>query len=334
MKRFFLLITFLLSLSLAPGASAARAADAGAQETVRTVVRQTTTIRQAAATTQTAAPDVTVSLCLESGNVLVHGWGRNEVRARTEQAARLDLRAPGGVGKGQAAARLEVLVSNDPEDERDWGECGGSGNVELDVPRGASVQLQMHSGEVVMTDVAEARVESLSGNVDLQRVSRQVNVSNMSGDITLRDATGLVRLRTVSGDIEAGNVRPLSAKDDFAASSASGSITLDEVTHPQVKGITINGNVEMTGALARGGSYDFRTTSGDVTLNLPADSSFKVTARVILGGEIITDFPLKTGPGAVLVKEQSQSRLTGTVGGGNAEVNLSSFNGTVHLKKQ
>src|SRR5205085_9178481 len=119
-----------------------------------------------------------------------------------------------------------------------------------------------------------------------------------------------------------------------------------------------------TGALARGGAYDFKTISGEVTVEIPADSSFTLHAKVVISGDIDTDFPIRTAavstsgaaaspqpappavpqpnprpepqpwpvpPQTVRVKpgkmkppkEPEQVRLDGTVGSGDATVNMS-----------
>src|SRR5918912_642728 len=82
-----------------------------------------------------AAPDVVLSLCLESGDVVVRGWSRGEVRARLEEATGLRLDA----GGGQPARRVEAVVFPNKETEYASGSCGSTSRLELMVPRGASV---------------------------------------------------------------------------------------------------------------------------------------------------------------------------------------------------
>jgi DUF4097 and DUF4098 domain-containing protein YvlB len=159
---------------------------------------------------------------------------------------------------------------------------------------------------------------------------------------------------TVSGSVEARNARALAAGDDFQAKSTSGDVTIENVSHSQVIGAAVSGNLLYTGSLARGGAYDFKTISGDVTMEIPANSSFTLHAKVVVSGDIDTDFPVKTAavgtaapqtpqpPQGVRVKsgkikppkEPEQVRLDGAVGSGDATVNMSSFSGSLHLRKQ
>lgn len=373
MKFSLLTILFALALALAPRAAAQQqqrptpAAGGPAAE-------ESPLERRAEAEARAV-----VSLCVSAGDVIVRGWDRNEVRARTESEGTLRLLTP----NVRPAPRVEVLVSEERNAELSAGHCGMSETIELTVPRGATVEVESRAGHVEVSDVAAARVKVLSGDVDLRRVSRAVEVSCLSGDVSVSDSTGPVRVVSVSGDVEARNVRTAASGDNFEVKSTSGDVTIEGVGHGHVTGSAVSGQILYTGALARGGSYDFRTISGDVTLELPADASFKLHAKVVVSGEINTDFPVKTGamtspsassssgspaggpgampppppapptagPGAVtpppappgqgrrpprvrVHKDLESARLDGTVGSGDAVVNLSSFSGSLHLRRR
>jgi Putative adhesin len=363
-----------IAFALAPHAAARGAAGRGsqAQEKQAGEQREAQGADSAVERSTAAEKSVVVSLCVSSGDVVVRGWDRAEVRARASDAGSLRLLTP----NVQPATSVEVLVSQRSDAEITAGDCGTAGTLELSVPRGATVNVETRDGHVEVSDVAGARVHALSGDVDVRRVSRSVEVSCLSGDITLADSSGPAEVTTVSGDVEARNVRAASASDGFEAKSTSGDVTLEGVTHAQVRGTTVSGGVRYAGALARGGDYDFRTISGDVTLELPADSSFRLHAKVVMSGDILTDFPVRTSagssssssssasasasrgvgvlpappPGAVVMpppppdyqkpgknkppKEPPGTRLDGTVGTGDAVVNLSSFSGSLYLRKR
>jgi DUF4097 and DUF4098 domain-containing protein YvlB len=319
-----------------------------------------------------AVAQAVVTLCLSQGDVIVRGWDKAEVRARAEGAGNVRLLTP----NEQPASRVEVLVTEDEEDETGSGDCGSAEQVELMVPRGATVNVRTQNGHVDLSDISDARVETLSGDVDVRRVTKALLVSCLNGDVTLSDVSGPVRAITVSGSVEARNARALSAGDGFEAKSTSGDVTIENVRHTQVIGAAVSGSLIYTGALARGGAYDFKTISGDVTMEIPADSSFTLHAKVVVSGDIDTDFSVKTNavgraaqnvpeppqpgrptpqptpqpdpnpwpqpPQSVRVKpgkakppkEPEQARLDGTVGSGDATVNMVSFSGSLHLRKQ
>lgn len=345
----YLNATILLLLALTVTASARQrtgAADASAGSAVER--------------TASAERQVVVSLCVNEGQVVIRGWDREEVRARAVGATGLRLQTP----NVQPAPRVEVLISGrEGREGREpsSGACGELRSLDLSVPRGATVRLQVRNGHVDISDVSEARVNVLTGDVELRNISRGAEVSCMNGDVSLSDSKGHARLRTVSGSVEAQNVSAAEAGDEFDASSTSGDVSIEGVRHAQVRGATVSGAVFYAGPLARGGLYDFKTIDGDVTLALPADSAFSLHARVVARGDIITDFPVVAAPGprpapAPLAppappdfpdgkpgkhkppkppRAPMQTRLDGTVGtGGSAVLNLTSLSGTLHIKKQ
>lgn len=303
--------------------------------------------------TNAADAQAVVTLCLSQGDVVVRGWDKKEVHARAEGAGNMRLLTP----NVQPAPRVEVLVTQDEEDEPGSGDCGSADMVELMVPRGATVNLRTQNGHIDVSDVSDARAEALSGDVEVRRIARAVTISCLSGDVSVTDVSGPVSAITVSGTVEARNARALAAGDEFEAKSTSGDVTIENIKHTQVTSATVSGSVLYTGALARGGAYDFKTISGDVTMEIPSDSSFTLHAKVVVSGDIDTDFPVKTmtiggsvpvpptapppqppsGRGKVKIKpskEPEQTRLDGTVGSGDATVNMSSFSGSLHLRKQ
>src|SRR6185295_11313229 len=118
-----------------------------------------------------------------------------------------------------------------------------------------------------------------------------VDAGTIGGSITLKDSKGGFNLHSVGGSIDASSVRPSEASDIFDASSVGGDITLEQVAHARLNARSLNGSLNMTGQLAHDGHYGFKTISGDVTLTLPANSSFKISAKLSKSAEMITDFP-------------------------------------------
>jgi DUF4097 and DUF4098 domain-containing protein YvlB len=118
--------------------------------------------------------------------------------------------------------------------------------------------------------------------------------------------------------------------------NVGGDITLAQISHSQVKVNTVGGEVDFSSALARGGRYNFQTISGDLSLTLPPDSSFRLNATV--QGELDSDFPLKFSSSKVEETDSARrhlpKRIEGTYGTGDALITLSSFNGSIQLRKK
>ncbi|MDQ1612367.1 MAG: hypothetical protein QOG00_2298 [Pyrinomonadaceae bacterium] len=298
---------------------------------------------------QTLPAEATVTLlaCVETGDVVVRGWDRKEVRARSNDASRIELRRADATADPNPATRIEVLVAKDQAEPARPGLCSNSGNLELDVPRGSTVQIKGNTGDISVQGVANARMKTLSGDIDMSGVTKSVEAWSANGVIVLRNASGRARLETISGEIVASDLAATEAGDEFFAKSVSGEITLAKLTHTHVEAFTTNSSIDYTGALAGGGLYTFKSHSGSVRLSLPSDASFQLNAKVYHSGEIITDFPIRqvpvkmsddpNNPATVGGPLLSDGRLTGVTGKGDkrdATLILSSFSGTLHLQRQ
>lgn len=301
---------------------------------------------------QTLAAEATVTIltCVESGHVLVRGWDRREVRARSDDASRIELRRADATADPNPATRIEVLVARDQTEPARPGLCGNSGNLELDVPRGSTVQIKGNTGDISVTGVANVRARTLSGDIEVQRASKSTEAWSANGTIIMRNSAGRMRLETIGGEIVANDLKPGEAADEFFVKTVSGEITLTNVTHTHLEAYSSNSPIDFTGALVGGGLYTFKSHSGSVRLALPSDSSFQLNAKVHHSGEIITDFPIRQVPlktsgdahnphnsagiGGPLL---SDGRLTGVTGKADqraATLILSSFSGTLHLQRQ
>ncbi len=343
LKRFFIISIVLLACIVGLGTTRA-----AAQE-VEPVSEQTVA----------ADPAVTVLLCLESGGITVRGWDKKEVRARNASDGQIELRRPDAT-PGTPASRIEVASFPSPDQRPRPGECNGSADIVLDVPRGSTVQLKGRSGDMDVTGIANLRADTQSGSIELRDISNLVEATTANGDISLTRATVRARLRTISGSIVVSNAGPEGPGDDLWLNTTSGDITLDQVRHARVEAKTAAGSIHLSGALARGGLYDLQSYNGDVTLSLPADSSFFVNAKVYHGGDIVTEFPVRlTSPAAGCQNcpaptpdndKHNKSKppkpqgnviltggnLTGVCGQnekGDATLTLASFSGSVRLRK-
>ena len=94
-----------------------------------------------------ADPNVRVSLCVASGDVNVRGWDKNEVLARSDDGVQIELRRNDATSKSNQATKLEVLLMDRAEGQSSRNSCLSSSDVTLNVPRGATVQVQTRDGD-------------------------------------------------------------------------------------------------------------------------------------------------------------------------------------------
>lgn len=241
-------------------------------------------------------PAVTVSICVVSGSVNVHGWDKNEVMARSSDAAEIELRQREATPQPGKALKVELFVIDKSGDQRIRSNCQSYSDLEVFVPRTGSVHVQTRDGNINISDIAVAIAGSQNGEIIIEGVSHAVEVGSVGGGVSIKDSTGRASITTIGGGIEVMNLRPAGAADGFEAVSVSGDLILQGVSHSNLNARTVSGDVHLTGPLASGGRYGFKTMSGDITLTLPSDSAFNLSAKVSQNGEIISDFPLTILP--------------------------------------
>ena len=279
-----LILVFVVATAGVLGRPASRDDDGHSQKVERTIP---------------ADPSVTVSICVMSGSISVHGWDKDEVLARSSDAAQIELRQKGqkdGAAQSGKATKVEVFVVDNSDEERIKKNCQAYSDLELFVPRAASVHVQTRDGDIDIADIAVVVAGTQNGDISIERVSRAVEVGSVGGSVSIKDSTGRASVTTIGGGVEVINLRPTAAADGFEAVSVSGDLNLEGVSHSQLNARTVSGDVHLTGPLAAGGRYGFKTMSGDITLTLPDDASFHLSAKVSNDGEIISDFPLTLIP--------------------------------------
>lgn len=242
----------------------------------------------------TVDPEATVTLCVASGTLRVRGWEKNELRVRSIDAVQIELRRIDRTkDTTKPANRVDVMVRDKNSPPNPKLDCQALADVEMEVPAGATVQVQTRDGDITISGVAGAYAGSQNGDIAIERASKLVEAGSVGGSISLRDSSGRVNLSSAGGGVEAINVRPATEEDTFEVGTVSGDIQLDRVSTPKVTAKTINGTLIMSGPLAKAGNYGFTSMSGDVVLAMPHDASFQLNAKVSDKHDIVSDFNLK-----------------------------------------
>jgi DUF4097 and DUF4098 domain-containing protein YvlB len=225
--------------------------------------------------------------------------------------------------------RTDKKEANEPATELQVIANRREGEVNVYIPRGATVKIKLGWGNVSAEDVANAQIVTKFGNIFLRRISKSVNVATPTlGDIFLNDSSGMINLRTQSGTIKLSNVRPNSKDDSVKLNATSGNFELERVSHTSIEAETTSGNISWIGPTTKGTNCNFKTVTGNVTLRLPKDASFQVVVTVGEHGRVFTEFP----PEALKkVTYPGSKRFTGKFGAGESVFYLASFNGQVRL---
>lgn len=199
-----------------------------------------------------------------------------------------------------------------------------SGNIKVEkAARGAIInslngQIEAHGVE------GDLKAEALSGRLDLSNVGGYVNANSISGAILLRQARNGARLTGVNTQIKVENL-----KGRLDVGTTGGEIVLTQIESHAVNVKCVNGLIHFAGKLHDDGIYSFDSFNGEVVLNLPAESGFRLTARTH-SGIVKTDFPIQLESFSTA---ENRGLTAGRAGQGGADLRVTSFSGNISLKK-
>jgi DUF4097 and DUF4098 domain-containing protein YvlB len=260
-------------------------------------------------TTLAARAGTRLSVSNMSGEVVVRAWDRAQVRVVAEyDRARVEVDDAGGrISIRTVARHSDADVS-----------------YTVTVPNGTAVEVNGVSSDVTLAGVCgETNVNSVSGDVDVQCVTGDATIASVSGNVTVSDARGGVDAGSTSGDV---SVR--GARGAVTAHSVSGSVSLSQLEGTDVSAQTVSGDIDYTGRILDTGRYRFEAHSGDVELRVAGTLNAAVSVQTF-SGDLESDFPIQLTPGTRMGRQEMEFRL----GNGSARLRLSSFSGTIELRR-
>jgi len=149
-----------------------------------------------------------------------------------------------------------------------------------------------------------------------------------------------LRLRTVNG----GNIVVENVSGDLDVDNTNGAVTLSHVSGSAVAH-ALNGKVLVTlDKVSPNKAMSFSSLNGDVDITLPADIKANVKMKTD-NGEIYSDFDVKLDPSSrrPIVEDNRSGKgryrvrfdhgMMGTINGGGPEMQFTTFNGTIFIRK-
>ena len=161
--------------------------------------------------------------------------------------------------------------------------------------------------------------------IDIVGDNRGKDVGDMNFKIQL-PARSSVDLETRSGQISVTNVQGELVR---AHIWTSGDITLAGINAARVFATNTIGDIFFDGEFASGGTYEFKSGKGNITLRLPANCGFRLVATAPTKS-------IKMGPfwhdGMKLMGEGR--RIIGDVGDGRASVTVTDYQGNINFLRR
>jgi len=219
--------------------------------------------------------------------------------------------------------------------------CSSGVRYRIAVPSGAQADIQTASGEIDVEGLnGTVSLASGSGDVRAGDLTGGLKVSTTSGEVNLSDIAGKLEVGSVSGDvklengkIEGATVSTTSGEVDLdgvagelKVESISGDIRVREARDSQLDISTSSGEIKYEGSLASAGSNTLNSFSGDVNLQLPDTSSFRLDASTV-SGDISIEFELRDG-------QQAHGNLSGIAGDGSAALTISTTSGDIGIDRR
>lgn len=270
-----------------------------------------------------------VQLCVQSGNVKINGWDRNEVRAMVEGGTDVGFKILYKNPQGEPAVVKVVGYDAMKNPVTRVRECLAGDNIELDVPRGATVKVSGREYEAEVSSVFRAEVTNNIGSIVLNNISQKIYAKTYEGDLRIENSGGEITLVNTNGNIFAFNAKPVEFSNVFSARTNSGVIKLQSVDYPQIVTKSISGTIDFSGKILSGGQYNFDTQNGVILLSIPQQSSCQITA-VYGFGNFQTDLTMTN-----VIKSPGQPRkLTGQIGSGDATMDLNTVSGAISIKRK
>lgn len=270
-----------------------------------------------------ATPTARISIGNIAGTVSVTAWDRHEVQVtgRLGDGAK-PLAITGSNGD------LEIKV--EPQGGSGWFNWGGDSRMapttlELHVPRAASLDVNVVSAPLVIDgmDGGSIQVNTVSGKARINARTPSLKVDSVSGSIEQAGHAEQAALQTVSGDILA----PALGRE-VELQTISGRIQAHGGPWRKLTLSTVSGDVQLGGALASAGSIGIDSMSGNVQLQLPANTSASLHASSF-SGDLRSDFGTAKKP-----EHGPGSSLDARLGDGNGSINIETFSGDLRVRRQ
>lgn len=275
--------------------------------------------------------NVQFQFCIADGNLKINGWDRSEVRVFIDKGSRIDFRIRQKDKTTDKPVWIEAIgYDAGKKYPANAEKCLSGKQIEIDVPRDASVLLKGQTASTSIDSVKKVSLHFVSGDIFLKNISDGIEAVIYDGDITVGNSKGEISLASTTGNIVAYDVTPEDIGDVFTAKTTSGLVTLQGIEHKQTEVNSISGSVRFVGKILSSGQYNFGTQNGYILFSIPNNSSGKISASYGYG-EFASEIPMTN---LVKSKNSRAQSLTGIIGKGDATLNLTTFNGHIYIKKQ
>jgi DUF4097 and DUF4098 domain-containing protein YvlB len=241
----------------------------------------------------------------DQGKISVKSWDQPEVQVIAEhQSDRVEVDAE------QMGDRIEVTthVLSQNASAADL-----KANYEIMVPEQAELQIKNDAGTIIVEHVAgDLTFETVLADVQLQEVEGYLLVKTVGGSLLCVRCAGRIEVNSISGNLKF--IQPVS---------------------PNVRATTYSGSILFDGDFLPGGIYVLKNHKGPIEVLYTDSDSFELRATSLYG-KVDREPSLNLKPPAHVRRPAPSfsNSLFGTFNSGAARVELTSFSGTISIRKR
>lgn len=245
------------------------------------------------------------------GSITVSAWNEDRVRISSREGT-----DPFSVDVGSITIEVDTRA----------GRYGGPGESELTIQVPTWMELELSGNEVdIATRGTRGAVQAntVQGTIRIDGGEGTIEATSVEGDLTVSNVAGRVQLNTVEGQVTLRNVSGTALEVE----TVDGDIEMTAVTSANISANSVDGDLSWGGTLSPTGSYRFSTHDGDILLMVNGEPDATVSVETF-DGSFDSDWPIVLrGTGS------HRTRMSFTLGQGRARLELSSFDGTISLKR-
>ena len=184
-------------------------------------------------------------------------------------------------------------------------------------PRQVRIQVLQHSDGVTVCAV----YPSAGGSPNECGRGSRGRMNTRNNDVQVRFVVKVPSGVRLAASTVNGSIRAEGLEGDLTAETVNGSI--DVSTSGRAEASTVNGSIKARiGATSLVDDLTFNTVNGSIVVYLPDGINAEIAASAV-GGRLASEFPLTV----------SRRRMSGVIGSGGHELNMSTVNGTIELKR-
>ena len=274
------------------------------------IILSPSTVRPQAAvdTLFSVGANATVEVENMVGDITISTWDRNAVRVQATGAADVHFDSEDS----------EVSV----EAQMVPGHGFRATDFTLTIPVNADIEVHTIEGRI--------SIEGTTGRIDAQSVKGLIRVNGGRNTIDVGSVEGGIELSGARGRVEAHSVNEfVSLTDvigDIEATTVNGPVTLERCDAQNLEASSVNGAIVFRGPIHSDGWYRMETHNGTIDITIPRGANATISAFTY-NGEFEADFPV------TVTEAEPGKSTTITLGSGDADIELETFNGAILLKR-